>query len=175
MKRSARKSLLACTGAALAVLALLACAGEASARSARPARCHMLTEALAKRLFDEWNKALQIKPPNPDKVTDTYAADAVLLPTVKDGPLIGHKQIRGYFVDFLKQEPIGTIDSRAVIAAGCNVGVAAGLYTFSLVDKGVRVNKPARYTYVYVYQPDSGRWLIAHHHSSARPEPGTPK
>lgn len=129
MKRSAWK-LRACAGAALAVLALVACAGEASARSARPARCHMLTEAVAKRLFDEWNKALQIKPPNPDKVTATYAPDAVLLPTFKDGPLIGRAQIRDYFVHFLEQQPIGTIDSRAVIAAGCNVGVAAGLYTF---------------------------------------------
>ena len=172
MPCSTRKSLHA-YAAALAALALIAGAGEASARSARPARCHMLTEPVAKQLFDDWNKALQIKPADPDKVAATYTPDAVLLPTVKDGPLIGRTQIRGYFVDFLKKEPIGTIDSRAVIAAGCNVGVAAGLYTFSLIDKGQRVNTPARYTYVYIYR--GGHWLIAHHHSSARPEEGTPK
>ena len=168
-----RKSLHVYAGAALAVLALIAGASEASARTARPARCHMLTEDLAKRLFDDWNRTLQIKPADPDKVTETYAPDAVLLPTFKDGPLIGRAEIRDYFVHFLEQQPIGTIDSRKVIAAGCNVGVAAGLYTFSVVDKGQRVNKPARYSYVYVYR--SGRWLIAHHHSSARPEPGMPK
>jgi uncharacterized protein (TIGR02246 family) len=172
MKRSARKSLHV-YAAALAVLALIACAGEAAARSARPARCHMLTEPVAERLFDDWNKALQIKPPDPDKVTETYAPDAILLPTFKDGPLIGRPQIRGYFVHFLEQHPVGRIDTRKVIAPGCNVGAVAGLYTFTVDEGGQRVNKPARYTYVYVYR--AGRWLIEHHHSSARPEPGTPK
>ena len=175
MKRSAWKLPRAGAGAALAILAVLACAPEAWSRTARPARCHVMTEALAKTLFDEWNKALQVKPPNPDKVTLTYTPDAVLLPTFKDGPLIGRAQIRGYFAHFVEQHPVGTIDTRSVIAPGCNVGVAAGLYTFTVDEGGQRVNKPARYTYVYVYQPDSGRWLIAHHHSSARPEPGTPK
>ena len=55
------------------------------------------------------------------------------------------------------------------------MGVVAGLYTFE-VDEGTgRVDKPARYTYVYTYKQDVRRWLIAHHHSSARPQKDGPK
>ena len=131
-----------------------------------------MTEALAKALFDEWNKALQIRPEDPTKVALTYAPDAVLLPTFRNGPINGRTNIRGYFVKFLMEHPFGKIDTRDIIPAGCNMGVVAGLYTFT-VDEGTgRVDKPARYTFVYVYVPEGirGRWLIAHHHSSARPE-----
>jgi uncharacterized protein (TIGR02246 family) len=129
-----------------------------------------MTEGLAKALFDEWNNALQVKPPNPDKVVQTYAPDAVLLPTFENGPLVGRDKIRGYFVHFLEGHPVGQIDSRAIIRAACNMGVVAGLYTFT-VDEGTRrVAKPARYTFVYVYEAVPRRWLIAHHHSSAQPK-----
>jgi hypothetical protein len=51
------------------------------------------------------------------------------------------------------------------------MGVVAGLYTFTVDDGGRRVDKPARYTFVYVYKQEGTRtrWLIAHQHSSARP------
>jgi uncharacterized protein (TIGR02246 family) len=158
----------ACTAVILAVVAY---APEAGARSAKRAQCQMLTEAKAKILFDEWNRALQGNPPDPDKVLLTYTPNALLLPTLESGPLVGRAQMRGYFVHFLELHPVGRIDTRAVYASGCNVGVAAGLYTFTVDEGGRRVDKPARYTYVYVYQQakGGGRWLIQHHHSSVRP------
>lgn len=169
MKHSARISLRGYVYAAAIVLAFLAYAPEASSRTAKPVRCQQMTEALAKALFAEWNDALR---QNPDKVVQTYTPDAVLLPTFENGPLIGRAQIRGYFVHFLEQHPVGRIDTRAIIPAPCNIGVVAGLYTFT-VDEGTRrVDKPARYTYVYVYRPQDRRWLIAHHHSSAQPQKG---
>jgi uncharacterized protein (TIGR02246 family) len=169
MKHSARIELRSYACAAVTILAVLAYAPEGWSRTPRPAGCQQMTEALAKALFDEWNKALQ---QNPETVVRTYTLDAVLLPTFKNGPLIGREQIRGYFAHFLEEHPVGKIDTRAIIPAACNMGVVAGLYTFT-VDEGThRVKKPARYTFVYVYKPEGahGRWLIAHHHSSAQPE-----
>lgn len=157
---------------AITLFAVLLGAPQAWARAEKAPRCHMMTEALAKTLFDEWNKALQAPGRDPTKVVQTYTPDAVLLPTVENGPLIGRDQIRGYFVHFLEQDPVGRIDTRAIVRAPCNMGVVAGLYTFMLTDGGVRIDKPARYTFVYVYRQDGkrARWLIAHHHSSAQPK-----
>ena len=172
MKHSARIRLRGYAIAAVTLVALLAYAPEAWSRAPKPVRCQQMTEPLAKTLFDEWNKTLQ---QNPDAVVPTYTPDAVLLPTFENRPLIGSTQIRGYFVHFLEQHPVGRIDTRAIVRAGCNMGVVAGLYTFTVNEGTARVDKPARYTYVYTYKQDVGRWLIAHHHSSAQPQKGAAK
>lgn len=137
-----------------------------------PAQCRVMTEPLAKALFEEWNAALQ---QTPEKVAQTYTLDAVLLPTFENGPLIGRNEIRGYFDHFLEKHPVGRIDTRAIVPAGCNMGVVAGLYTFTVDEGTLRVDSPARYTYVYAYMRDVERWLIAHHHSSAQPQKSKPK
>lgn len=169
VKQSARKTLRGYACAAAAILAVLAYAPEVWARAPRPVTCEHMTVNKAKALFAEWNNALQ---QNPDKVVQTYAPDAVLLPTVENGPLVGRKEIRGYFVHFLESHPVGRIDTRAIIRAGCNMGIVAGLYTFEVNEGTARVDKPARYTFVYVYGQKARRWLIAHHHSSAQPKKG---
>ena len=168
MRHSTRISLRGYAFAAVTVLAILAFVPEAWSRALKPAGCQQMTEALAKALFAEWNKALQ---QNPETVVRTYTLNAVLLPTFENGPLIGREQIRGYFDHFLAKHPVGRIDTRAIIPAGCNMGVVAGLYTFTVDKDKVRVDEPARYTFVYVYKPEGarGRWMIAHHHSSAQP------
>ncbi len=167
MKHSTWVPLRGCAVAIVTLLAVLVSTPQGWSRDRQPARCQVMTEPLAKRLFDEWNKALQ---QNPDAVTLTYAPDAVLLPTFENGPLVGRKAIHGYFEHFLLKHPVGRIDTRAIIPAGCNMGVVAGLYTFTVDEGTSRVDSYARYTYVYVYKPDARRWLIAHHHSSARPQ-----
>jgi uncharacterized protein (TIGR02246 family) len=174
MRQAAWIALRGYAYAGATILAVFSYAPEAWSRAPKPARCQVMTETQAKALFEEWNKALQVKPPDPTKVTLTYAPDAILLPTVENGPLIGRDQIRGYFVHFLEQHPVGKIDTRALVPAGCNMGVVAGLYTFTVDEGTSRVDKPARYTFVYVYKQEGarGRWLIAHHHSSLRPKKG---
>jgi uncharacterized protein (TIGR02246 family) len=159
-------------GAAAVILAVLGITPDAWARDPQPVRCRVMTEQLATRLFEEWNKALQ---QNPDKVTLTYAPEAVLLPTFENGPLVGRKAIHGYFEHFLLKHPVGRIDTRNIVRAGCNMGVVAGLYTFTVDEGTVRVDSPARYTYVYSFKQEVGRWLITHHHSSAQPQKGAPK
>jgi uncharacterized protein (TIGR02246 family) len=129
--------------------------------------CQRITDQQVSGLFERWNKSLATK--NPDTVVANYAKDATLLPTVKNGPLIGSEQIKAYFVAFLKQSPRGTIDQH-VIHTGCNIAYDIGLYTFEVDGDtpGTRREIKARYTFVYV--PDQGKWLIAHHHSSKVPE-----
>jgi len=172
MRQSARMSLRGSAVAAAIAFVVTVFASPAWSRAAKPVKCHEMTEALAKALFDEWNKALQ---QTPDKVVQTYTTDAILLPTFENGPLIGHKDIRTYFVHFLEKHPFGRVDTRAIIPAGCNMGVVAGLYTFTVDEGTTRVDSPARYTYVYTYNEKAGRWLIAHHHSSARPQKSAAK
>lgn len=118
-------------------------------------------------LFDRWNDSLRTL--DPDQVVANYASDGVLLPTVSDTPRTNPAEIRDYFVKFLKSTPQGQIDRR-IIKIGCNVAQDVGTYTFTLKG-GMKVH--ARYTYVYEWQ--NGRWLIAHHHSSAMPEAGAGK
>ncbi len=155
---------------ALLLLAPLLPAGVAQAREPLSnASCAAISPKQVAALFDRWNAALATG--NPDAVVRTYARDAVLLPTVETGPLIGPAAIRGYFVTFLKKHPNGVIDKRT-IRVGCNMAWDAGTYTFTVDGDrpGSRVEVPARYT--YIYQPVGGQWLIVQHHSSKQPAGG---
>lgn len=124
--------------------------------------CASISRVEVAALFDRWNASL--KTHDPEAVAANYAPDAVLLATVSNTPRDTHDEIKAYFVDFLKKDPQGSIDTRT-IKIGCNIAQDVGTYTFSL--KGSK-SVTARYTYVYEYV--GGKWLIAHHHSSAMPE-----
>jgi uncharacterized protein (TIGR02246 family) len=149
-------------GYASAAVFLLALVAWPHAAGSKGLGCVAVTEGEIANLFVVWNDALKT---TPEKVTDLYAKDAVLLPTVENGPLIGHDAIRGYFEHFLQNKPSGKIDKRT-IRIGCNVAFDAGLYTFTYGTGAPPT--PARFTYIYEY--DDGHWLIAHHHSSKQPK-----
>jgi uncharacterized protein (TIGR02246 family) len=158
--------------ARLVVLVCLAGLAAPVAVSARTpgveGACRTIDKAQVIALFDKWNRALLTK--RTDAVVADYAADATLLPTVQNGPLVGRPMIAKYFDHFLKQSPAATIDER-VIHTGCNIAYDVGLYTF-MVDgdqPGSRKQVKARYTFIYA--PVHGTWLIVHHHSSAQPVP----
>lgn len=154
--------------AALAGL-VLASVGIAQAAESGAARCTPISPQQVAALFDRWNAALATK--DPDAVVKDYTTDAVLLPTLETGPLVGRDAIRGYFVDFLKKNPTGVIDKR-IIRIGCNMAFDVGTYTFTVNGQqpGSRVQVPARYT--YIYEPVGGQWLIVQHHSSKQPDGG---
>jgi uncharacterized protein (TIGR02246 family) len=140
--------------------ALAALVPPAQAQSA--VKCARITKTDVEKLFDRWNASL--KTADPEKVADNYAEDAVLLPTVSNKPRLTRAERVEYFKEFLKKEPVGAIDSR-VIKIGCNSVVDAGLYTFTLHGHD---QVHARYTFTYEFK--NGKWVIAHHHSSAMPE-----
>ena len=144
----------------------------ASAAQARTVRCAYITEKQVEGLFDRWNASLATR--DAAKVTANYTDDAVLLPTVSNTPRTTPATIQDYFVHFLEKHPHGTIDTRTV-KIGCNTATDVGTYTFTMDGKlpGEKIAVPARYSYNYVYR--KGRWLIAHHHSSAMPEPAAQK
>jgi uncharacterized protein (TIGR02246 family) len=141
-------------------LACILLAGNAHAAGSEA--CHPSSEKEIAGLFDRWNGSLQTG--DPDKVVANYAEGSVLLPTVSNTPRMTVEEKKDYFEHFLKNKPVGTINSRT-IKIKCNSAVDAGLYTFKFAD-GKQVK--ARYTYTYKWY--GTEWLITSHHSSAMPE-----
>ncbi len=94
----------------LAVLGGLGAPIEVDARTAVSQQgCQTIGKAGVIALFDQWNRALLTK--RADVVVAEYAADATLLPTVQNGPLVGSEAIGKYFTYFLKQSPRAKIET----------------------------------------------------------------
>ena len=102
---------------------------------------------------------------DPQKVTDRYTTDAVLLPTLSDKARYTNDEIKDYFVHFCEKKPVGTI-TEGNVKIGANWAQDAGLYQFAFADGSVA---KGRYSFIYVYE--NGEWKISHHHSSLLPEP----
>ncbi len=148
---------------------LLASTAPASAqRRAAPApSCPAVAEADIKRQFDRFNQAWSTL--NPDTVAALFAPNATLLATVSNAERATPDKIQEYFVQFLKGEPVARIDS-STITIDCNTAIRTGNWTVVTKNAvGERVDVPARYTFVYVW--DGRDWKIRHLHSSVRPAP----
>ena len=145
-------------------------AAPAAAQSGAPGknqRCAPVTTAAVERQFDLFNQAWATK--NPDRVAALFAPDAVLLATVSNRPRTTPAAVRDYFVSFLKNSPVGRIDT-STIRLGCNTASRVGTWTVALTDPktGGKTDVKARYSFIYKYQ--GGRWWIDHLHSSKMPE-----
>lgn len=102
-----------------------------------------------------------------------YHPEAVLWgtrsPSLRDNPAT----VREYF-NILKTVPpsykavLG--EQRIRIYEG--IAINTGTYTFSEVQDGKEIVRPARFS--FVYRKHDGRWLIVDHHSSASPAPPKP-
>ena len=114
-------------------------------------------------LFGDWNDALATG--DPDVVTNMYAEDAVLLPTVSNQVRHNHAEIRDYFVAFLAKQPQGVITESNARVLSDTLATNAGVYVFTFGD-GSTVS--ARFNYTYELRGDA--WKIIQHHSSAMPE-----
>lgn len=121
-----------------------------------------ITEEQVRDLFQLWNNALATL--DAKNVTARYSKDAVLLPTVSDIPRNTPEHIEEYFIEFLKKQPRGVIESGS-ISIGYNWARDAGVYVFTTGTDRKIVR--ARYTFVYVWE--DGEWKISHHHSSLMP------
>ena len=114
-------------------------------------------------LFSEWNDALATG--DPDVVTQMYADNAVLLPTVSNRVRHNHAEIRDYFVAFLAKKPQGVITESNARVLSDTLATNAGIYVFTFGD-GSSVAARFNYTYELI----DGAWKIIQHHSSAMPE-----
>jgi uncharacterized protein (TIGR02246 family) len=132
-------------------------------------QCAPVTQAAVEQQFDAFNAAWATK--NPDTVSALFAPDAVLLATVSNKPRTTPGEVRDYFVSFLKNSPVGKIES-STIKLGCNTAARLGTWTVTLTnpETGVKTDVKARYSFIYKYQ--DGKWWIDHLHSSMMPETG---
>lgn len=136
-----------------------------TASSSESVTCQPATKKLAEELFKKWNDALQTG--SAKNVTNLYAEDAILLPTVSNLPRTTPAEIEDYFNHFLEKKPFGIVKQRN-IKQGCNKLTDAGVYDFEVTSNGKKEVVPARYTFVYEYR--NNVWKIVHHHSSMMPE-----
>lgn len=152
---------------AIATAVSLAVAATPAFADDHGATCAMASAADLDAQFTRFNAAWATK--NPDTVTALFDNDAVLLATVAARPRTTPADIRDYFVSFLKNSPVGKIDT-STIKAGCNWALRTGTWTVTLTnpDTGVKSDVKARYT--FLYQNDGGTWDIEHLHSSVLPE-----
>lgn len=129
--------------------------------------CVKLTPAELDAQFGAFNTAWASK--SPDAVTALFDDDAVLLATVANVPRTDPAGVRDYFVKFLKNSPVGRIDS-STIKSGCNWALRAGTWTVTLTDSitGAKTDVRARYSFLYEFE--DGQWKIEHLHSSVMPE-----
>ncbi len=148
----------------LLIVLLASCAHNAP-RDATPVAeaCVRVTPAEIAALFDRWNKALSDE--DMEAVLNRYAEGSVLLPTLKNGPLIKREDKEAYFNTFFAHRPVGTINWRS-IDIDCRTAVDTGLYSFEYRAE----NRTVRARYTYSYRFDGRDWFISSHHSSARPE-----
>ena len=151
----------------LPVIAGMAMVAAQPAMARGKAVCMKPTTAQLDAQFNKFNNAWATK--SPDTVTALFADDAVLLATVANKPRTDHAGIRDYFVSFLKNSPVGTINS-STIKTGCNWALRAGTWTVVLTnpETGAKTDVKARYSFLYEYE--KGQWKIEHLHSSAMPE-----
>lgn len=143
-------------------LLFMACATALSLQTQAASQCKTATEPEIAALFERWNTSLQTG--DARQVAANYAPDAVLLPTASSKPRLDDAARIDYFEHFLKNRPVGKIDTRTV-RVGCNEAIDTGTYTFTFADNSTI---PARYTFTYEWF--DSKWLITSHHSSKMPE-----
>lgn len=152
-------------------LALIAAAGVmiAGPAFAQTAACPTATPASIGAQFDRFNGAW--KTGDPDVVTALFTRQPVLLATLSNTPRTDAAGVRDYFVSFLKNKPVGRIDS-STIEIDCTTASRVGTWTVALTDPATGASREVRARYSFIYRFEDGSWKIDHLHSSVMPEAG---
>jgi uncharacterized protein (TIGR02246 family) len=104
-----------------------------------------------------------------DAVVKLYTPDAILLGTASTVIAEGTAPIRDYFKGLPGTgNKVAIGDHRTAVLSDGAV-LVTGFYEFTPIRNGQPTPTPARFTFIVVKR--DGEWLIAHHHSSRRPEP----
>ncbi len=159
-------------GAAAAAVAMLAAATPALAKGPAAAKgsamtCAPVTQAAVEGQFKRFNDGFATK--NPDTVTALFAPGAVLLATVSNKPRTTPAEIRDYFVGFLKNSPVGTVET-STVKLGCNMAARMGTWNVNLTDPATGQSRDVKARYTFIYKYAAGKWWIDHLHSSMMPE-----
>lgn len=156
----------------LALLAGLAAAvpGTALAQQAtRAETCPTVSQAMVEAQFARFNEAWATG--DPDVVTALFTAEPVLLATVSNTPRTTPALVRDYFVSFLRNRPVGQIET-STVEIDCHTASRLGTWRVTLTnpETGARSDVHARYSFIYRFE--NGDWKIDHLHSSMMPEAG---
>ncbi len=130
-------------------------------------RCAIVSDAQIDGLFTKFNASWATK--DPAKVTALFTKDAVLLATVSNTPRTTAQEINDYFVSFLKNSPVGSIDT-STIKRGCDDVARVGTWTVKLTDPQTGEVKDVKARYSFIYKMEGKEWKIDHLHSSMMPE-----
>ncbi len=151
-----------------ATIAVAAATGSAMAAPTKGrSACHTLGTTQLDAQFAKFNAAWATR--NPDAVTALFDDDAVLLATLANQPRTDPGGVRDYFVKFLKNSPVGRIDT-STVKSGCNWALRAGTWTVSLTDAATGAKNDVKARYSFLYQFEDGQWKVEHLHSSVMPE-----
>lgn len=136
--------------------------------AAQTADAAQLSNGDAGGVLRDWGAALQSR--NVDRIISHYTADALLLATAEQQPLIGPPQIRTYFARLASYEGLSVqFQQELQRLSSDRATLVSGLYTFSWRDpaSGNQVVTPARYSFAVRQSGSPGR--ISMHHSSRVP------
>jgi uncharacterized protein (TIGR02246 family) len=160
-----KKTILIAAFAAAGLVATPAVAKKNYSRSGAMT-CAKVAPAQIEAQFAKFNDAWATK--DPAKVTSLFTKDAVLLATVSNTPRTTPAAINDYFVKFLANNPVGTINT-STVKIDCNTASRLGTWTVTFTDAaGVKTDVKARYSFIYKMEGDV--WKIDHLHSSMMPE-----
>jgi uncharacterized protein (TIGR02246 family) len=104
---------------------------------------------------------------DPARITAMYDSDAVLWGTTAKTVAPNPSAIAEYFKDAGKRPNARVTFGEQYLRVYGNIAVNTGYYTFSDVQDGKEVSRPARYT--MVFRNRNGKWFIVAHHSSRVP------
>lgn len=123
--------------------------------------------ALARELVTQWCEAIGMR--NPDRITELYSDDAVLISTLNNDALRSLLAIHKYFSMLTQRADLRVTmleqDCRMIDA---NTAMLTGSYVFRFTENDAEVKLPARYT--FICQQRDLQWRILHHHSSQLPQ-----
>src|ERR1700739_4751852 len=114
---------------------------------------------------EQWANAFNAS--DVDKVVASYAPDALLLGTVSPILASNPDEFRKYFASLPTSKTQVKIGDYSAMVVSNEAVLFVGFYEFSRMRDGQLVATPARFSMLAVKRGD--RWLLGHHHSSARP------
>ena len=119
----------------------------------------------ANAMIDRWSAAYSAS--DQDLLVSFYTPDAILLGTTSPIVSQGTEAIRKYFEVLPNSGRRSAVTERHIIVLGDDAVIGTGFYTFSRAVNNDKP-RPSRFTMLMVKR--DGQWMIAHHHSSPRPE-----
>lgn len=146
-----------------AALAALTAASSPQAAHACPAATPAQIEAQFARFNEAWATR------DPDTVVALFTREPVLLATLSETPRTTPAAVRDYFVGFLRNSPVGRIET-STVEIDCDTASRVGTWTVVLTDPATGAKRDVAARYSFIYRWEDGQWKIDHLHSSVMPE-----